>query len=145
MTPTRSKKSFLLLALLPLLAPGCTSFKRFMYEGFGRDDFAGRDKLIRTLSRDRAKDMASDYKKLDPAMDYAARRGIAFKKRVVEIVRKIVPESVRERIDEPGLESEVTSLEHAVGDLHRRAIVVARDRAERLLDAATRGAGKTAD
>ena len=28
---------------------------------YGRDDFAGQDRLARTLSRDRAKDMASDY------------------------------------------------------------------------------------
>ncbi|WP_292046415.1 MULTISPECIES: Ti-type conjugative transfer relaxase TraA [unclassified Brevundimonas] len=67
---------------------------------YGRDDFATQDKLVRTLSRDRAKDMASDYGQLDPARDYAERRGISFKQRVVEIVRKIVPETVRERIDE---------------------------------------------
>ena len=28
---------------------------------YGRDDFANQDRLVRTLSRDRAKDMASDY------------------------------------------------------------------------------------
>ena len=28
---------------------------------YGRDDFASTDKLVRTLSRDRAKDMATDY------------------------------------------------------------------------------------
>jgi ATP-dependent exoDNAse (exonuclease V) alpha subunit len=28
---------------------------------YGRDDFASQDKLINTLSRDRAKDMATDY------------------------------------------------------------------------------------
>ena len=28
---------------------------------YGRDDFASQDRLVRTLSRDRAKDMASDY------------------------------------------------------------------------------------
>src|SRR5437763_15703509 len=33
---------------------------------YGRDDFAGRDRLVRTLSRDRAKDMASDYELADP-------------------------------------------------------------------------------
>jgi hypothetical protein len=37
---------------------------------YGRDDFADRDQLARTLSRERAKDMASDY---DP--DFAERRG----------------------------------------------------------------------
>ncbi len=40
---------------------------------YGRDDFASQDKLIDTLSRDRAKDMASDY---EPAQSYAERRGI---------------------------------------------------------------------
>ncbi|RWR25688.1 Ti-type conjugative transfer relaxase TraA [Sinirhodobacter populi] len=63
---------------------------------YGRDDFAGQDKLINTLSRDRAKDMATDY---DPAQDYAERRGITFRARVAEIMRKLVPESVRDRID----------------------------------------------
>lgn len=61
---------------------------------YGRDDFASQDKLINTLSRDRAKDMASDY---EPARDYAERRGITFRKRVervVEVVRQ-VPEKVR--------------------------------------------------
>ena len=59
---------------------------------YGHDDFASQDRLVRTLSRDRAKDMASDYERLDPAQDYAERRGIAFRVRVAEIVRKIVPE-----------------------------------------------------
>jgi Ti-type conjugative transfer relaxase TraA len=61
---------------------------------YGRDDFASRDKLINTLSRDRAKDMASDY---EPARDYAERRGITFRERlerVVEIVKQ-GPEKVR--------------------------------------------------
>ena len=40
---------------------------------YGRDDFDSQDKLIDTLSRDRAKDMASDY---EPAQSYAERRGI---------------------------------------------------------------------
>jgi hypothetical protein len=62
---------------------------------YGRDDFAGQDRLVRTLSRDRAKDMASDYEQIDPARDYAKRRGITFRERVVEMVRKIVPQKVR--------------------------------------------------
>ncbi len=66
---------------------------------YGHDDFASRDKLVNTLSRDRAKDMASDYEQLDPAQTYAERRGITFRARVAEIVRKIVPEKLRERID----------------------------------------------
>ena len=66
---------------------------------YGRDDFASRDRLVNTLSRDRAKDMASDYERSDPAQDYAERRGITFRARVAEIVRKIVPEKLRDRID----------------------------------------------
>jgi Ti-type conjugative transfer relaxase TraA len=62
---------------------------------FGRDDFVNEDRLTRTLSRDRAKDMALDYERTDPARAYAARRGITFRERVAEIVRKIVPEKVR--------------------------------------------------
>ncbi|PIT05468.1 conjugal transfer protein TraA [Bradyrhizobium nitroreducens] len=65
---------------------------------YGRDDFADGDRLVRTLSRDRAKDMASDYARSDPAQDYAERRGITFRERVVEIVKTIVPEQLRERI-----------------------------------------------
>src|SRR5579863_7575688 len=65
---------------------------------YGRDDFADQDRLIRTLSRDRAKDMASDYERSDPAQGYAERRGITFRERVVEIVRK-VPEKVRDLFD----------------------------------------------
>ena len=63
---------------------------------YGRDDFAGRDRLVRTLSRDRSKDMASDYDRADPVQSYAERRGISFRERVAEIVRKIVPEKVRD-------------------------------------------------
>ena len=63
---------------------------------YGRDDFASQDKLVNTLSRDRAKDMATDY---NPAQDYAERRGITFRARVAQIMRKIVPENVRDRIE----------------------------------------------
>src|ERR1700752_2085746 len=37
---------------------------------YGRDDFANRDRLVCTLSRDRSKDMASDYECADPAQGY---------------------------------------------------------------------------
>jgi hypothetical protein len=67
---------------------------------YGRDDFTDRDRLVRTLSRDRSKDMASDYEQRDPAQDYAERRGISFRERVAEIVRKVVPEKLRDRIDQ---------------------------------------------
>jgi Ti-type conjugative transfer relaxase TraA len=66
---------------------------------YGRDDFAGRDRLVRTLSRDRAKDMASDYERADPVQSYAERRGITFRERVAEIVRKVVPEKLRDVFD----------------------------------------------
>ena len=66
---------------------------------YGRDDFAGQDQLTRTLSRDRAKDMASDYERADPARDFAKRRGITFRARVAKIVRKVVPEKVRGMFD----------------------------------------------
>jgi len=66
---------------------------------YGRDDFAGPDRLSRTLSRDRSKDMASDYEQRDPVQSYAERRGITFRERVAEIVRKVVPEKVRNMFD----------------------------------------------
>jgi Ti-type conjugative transfer relaxase TraA len=66
---------------------------------YGRDDFANRDRLVRTLSRDRAKDMASDYERADSAQSFAERRGITFRERVAEIVRKVVPEKVRNMFD----------------------------------------------
>ena len=66
---------------------------------YGHDDFADQDRLVRTLSRDRAKDMASDYERLDPAQSYAERRGITFRERVAEIVRKVVPERMRGMFD----------------------------------------------
>ncbi|MGF7065676.1 Ti-type conjugative transfer relaxase TraA [Aminobacter sp. BE322] len=66
---------------------------------YGRDDFANQDRLARTLSRDRSKDMATDYERADPAQRYAERRGITLRERVAEIVRKVVPEKVRDMFD----------------------------------------------
>jgi Ti-type conjugative transfer relaxase TraA len=66
---------------------------------YGRDDFANPERLTRTLSRDRAKDMASDYEQHDPAQAYAERRGITFRERVAEIVRRVVPERVHNMFD----------------------------------------------
>jgi Ti-type conjugative transfer relaxase TraA len=44
---------------------------------YGRDDFADAGKLARTLSRERSKDMATDYAgEADPARAFAARREI---------------------------------------------------------------------
>lgn len=48
---------------------------------YGRDDFKNQSKLVRTLSRERAKDMAQDYAKADPVRAYAERRGIGFRDR----------------------------------------------------------------
>jgi Ti-type conjugative transfer relaxase TraA len=65
---------------------------------YGRDDFASGRQLVRTLSRERSKDMASDYSReraADPARSFAERRGISFRERVAEVVRKIVPEKAR--------------------------------------------------
>ena len=66
---------------------------------FGKDDFADAGRLARTLSRERAKDMAGDYD-LSGEMErrFAERRGISFRERVAKIVRK-VPEKVRGMFD----------------------------------------------
>ncbi|MEA1617662.1 conjugal transfer protein TraA [Erythrobacter sp. T5W1-R] len=61
---------------------------------YGQDDFADQGKLVRTLSRDRGKDMASDYARVDPEQAFAERRGVTFRERVAEIIRK-VPDKVR--------------------------------------------------
>jgi len=57
---------------------------------YGRDDFKDDSRLVRTLSRERAKDMAGDYERRDPAQQFAERRGISFGERVAEIVRPVV-------------------------------------------------------
>jgi len=53
---------------------------------YGRDDFTDQSKLVRTLSRERGKDMASDYR---PEQVFAERRGISFRERIVEIARQL--------------------------------------------------------
>jgi len=55
---------------------------------YSRDDFSDRDKLLRALSRERAKDMASDYQQ-----DFADRRQIVLPEAVVE---KIKPAPARD-------------------------------------------------
>ena len=62
---------------------------------YGRDDFKDQGKLVRTLSRERDKDMAQDYAKADPARTFAERRGIALRERIVESVKKL-PEIARQ-------------------------------------------------
>ncbi|MBB4020077.1 Ti-type conjugative transfer relaxase TraA [Gemmobacter caeni] len=64
---------------------------------YGRDDFASQDKLVNILSRDRSKDMATDY---DPAQDYAERRGITFRARVAQIMRRLMPERMRDAVND---------------------------------------------
>lgn len=55
---------------------------------YARRDFANQNKLVRALTRDGAKDMASDYQAArDPAQQFAERRGIGFGERVADIVR----------------------------------------------------------
>jgi hypothetical protein len=54
---------------------------------YGRDDFANQSRLVHTLSRERTKDMASDYERADPAQAFAERRGITFRERIAEIIR----------------------------------------------------------
>jgi hypothetical protein len=63
---------------------------------YGGDDFASQDKLVSTLSRDRAKDMASDYQQqINPLHDYADRRGIAVNAHVAEIDLSARPDQKR--------------------------------------------------
>ncbi|MEG3145190.1 Ti-type conjugative transfer relaxase TraA [Sphingomonas sp. RT2P30] len=67
---------------------------------YGNDDFADQGKLARTLSRERGKEMASDYARdADPGRAFAERRGITFRERVVELIEKVVPEKVRGMFD----------------------------------------------
>ena len=57
---------------------------------YGRDDFRDQSRLVRALSREATKDMATNYAKADPAREFAERRGITFRERVAEIVRPVV-------------------------------------------------------
>jgi len=58
---------------------------------YGRDDFADQRQLTRTLSRERAKDMAGDYARpeQDQARAFADRREIRFPERAREMVRQV--------------------------------------------------------
>jgi hypothetical protein len=53
---------------------------------YGQDDFADLNRLGRVLARERTKDMALDH---DGAAAFAARRGISFGERVVEVVERV--------------------------------------------------------
>src|SRR5450755_2475671 len=96
---------------------------------YGRDDFANPDRLAHTLSRDRAKDMALDYEQRDPAQGFAERRGITFRERVAEIVRKVVPENVRNMFDglRPSADSALWSERE---EAHRESVAATRGTAE---------------
>ncbi|AYM81042.1 hypothetical protein At12D1_11550 [Agrobacterium tumefaciens] len=70
---------------------------------YGQDDFASRDKLINTLSRDRSRDMASDYgapdydQDRDPVQTYAERRGLVATERtyIIEMDHRPEPNGPR--------------------------------------------------
>src|SRR5690606_16554748 len=69
---------------------------------YGRDDFQDRSRLVRTMSRERAKDMASACGPAEPTHDtatslrkaFAELRGTTFRDRVAGVVRT-VPEKAR--------------------------------------------------
>jgi Ti-type conjugative transfer relaxase TraA len=100
---------------------------------YGQDDFADQGRLARTLSRERAKDMASDYAR-EPDRQFAERRGITFRQRVAELARK-VPEKARGVFDglrlpiarpiEPirSAEEEARQRRRAIVQRHARAVV----------------------
>ncbi|WP_067738756.1 Ti-type conjugative transfer relaxase TraA [Novosphingobium naphthalenivorans] len=96
---------------------------------YGRDDVKDEDRLVRILSRERTKDMASDYERRDPAQTFAERRGITLRERVTEIIHK-VPEKARGMFD---------GLRLAIGG-HDRAAPVAPDRPRSISSAPLRGA-----
>src|SRR3546814_10111966 len=53
---------------------GMTRHREGMALHYGRDDFKDDARLVRTLSRERTKDMASDYRQVDPVKEYAERQ-----------------------------------------------------------------------
>lgn len=88
---------------------------------YGRDDFADQSKLVRTLSRERGKDMASDF---SPEQRFAERRGITFRQRIVEIARQL-PERAKSIF--AGFRPQAQKLETLPADQHglssqRRAV-----------------------
>jgi hypothetical protein len=77
---------------------------------YGKETFKTEPQLIRTLGRDRGKDMVGDYGPIaDKAEAFAARRGIALKERIAEIV-KAMPEKARSMFD--GLRLAIGRQEH---------------------------------
>jgi hypothetical protein len=66
---------------------GMTRHRDGMAVHYGREDFKDDARLVRTLSRERVKDMASDYRQVEPVKEYVERRGITFGERITEIAR----------------------------------------------------------
>lgn len=56
---------------------------------YGRDDFADHDRLARTLSRERGRDMASKYEPPSPERAFAERRGIRVREGVAKAILHI--------------------------------------------------------
>jgi Ti-type conjugative transfer relaxase TraA len=93
---------------------------------YGKDDFADQGKLTRALSRERAKDMASDYgHRATPEREFAERRGITVRERIAEMA-KAVPEKVRGMFD--GLRLSVKAAEPQVQE-PQESIAAVRDHA----------------
>ena len=93
---------------------------------YGKDDFADQGKLVRTLSRERSKDMASDYAHgATPERDFAERRGITVRERIADMA-KAVPEKVRGMFD--GLRLSVKAPEPRAQE-PQESIAAVRDRA----------------
>ncbi len=96
---------------------------------YGRDDFDGMDRLTRALSRERAKDMATDYTRDFAERRFAERRGITFAGRVREVVQKargmfdgfrprpIAPEQATPRPEDRG------AVQRRAVERHARAVI----------------------
>ena len=61
---------------------------------YGRDDFSDESRLVRTLARERVKDMATDYQPArepmaEPRRAFAERRGITLREHVTQIAREV--------------------------------------------------------
>jgi ATP-dependent exoDNAse (exonuclease V) alpha subunit len=95
---------------------------------YGGDDFADQDRLARTLSRGRAKDMATDYEQPDPVQSYAERRGIIPDEKIHIIKMDHLPEVDTRRIL---FDSRSTQERQAgVTDLKSTAMDAGRNKAE---------------
>jgi hypothetical protein len=71
---------------------------------YGRDDFSDESRLVRTLARERVKDMATDYQPArepmaEPRRAFAERRGITLREHVTQIAREVAGK-VRGMVDD---------------------------------------------